>query len=547
MATIVKLNRAQPAADIGSAIGTYLGTKGKRDKKEQAREFMASFSSAKTREEAIGLIDKNPNMFEDASDIKAFVDAVDTRFKVGPAFPNDANDATSQATGQPAPMDMGIGIGSSAEQASIPFRPGAGANVAGAVQGATAPQEVQQPITQQEKIRARIDRKMQRIDELDKFALANPGTDASKTAQSQANSIRTNVEGLLKIAGKDVQQIQAEEKARKAGELEARVENINRIMDAADISIREQGQTPPGEVKEAFSGKEQGSDDARRMTRMFLQANRLLQAGESALANTLLSQARFLADNSPDIQRQKDLNKPVSHQTSAELQIPVGTTLGDIMDLIPPTLEDASQQRAVGGARGRAAVEAEETLGFISEARGILSPLMSEIERDPGIVGIRGSLRKTGKSAIGVISDLGLKSVVESAKNIALSNSDMTADQYQGMFTSPTLSSLQIIENSVGMISARIRTPDQRLPLDVINRSIAEVKLTGLTSSEQVKDRLEFIDSLFSVREEALKQRFGMQSSPVTDIEQDTNIEDPSIPNYRFNVNTDQLEKVGGK
>lgn len=80
----------------------------------------------------------------------------------------------------------------------------------------------------------------------------------------------------------------------------------------------------------------------------------------------------------------------------------------------------------------------------------------------------------------------------------------------QTFFSSPTLSVLGLIENSVGLILARLRTPQGRVPVDVIKRSIKDVKLTGLTGTKQVVNRLEFVFNMLGKRESGLQQRFDL-------------------------------------
>ena len=153
---------------------------------------------------------------------------------------------------------------------------------------------------------------------------------------------------------------------------------------------------------------------------------------------------------------------------------------------------------------------AEEQIGFISEADGIIGDLLGKVKADPGLVGVRGSLRATGQTALSVLGELGLNAFVESASDLALSSTDLSLDEISDLFSSPTLSVLNLIENSVGLILARTRQPTGRLLASVIKLSIEDVKVTGFTGSKQVVNRLEFIRSILGKRKSALQKRFGL-------------------------------------
>lgn len=323
------------------------------------------------------------------------------------------------------------------------------------------------------------------------------------------------------------EQLTIEARAKETGKLEARRENIDKILSGVQDSVGEGTVLREGQL-DIFSGEKAASDDAQRVTRLFNQASKLAQAGETSQANTLLSQARFLADNSPDIQRAEELNKPISRELASQLGVPVGTTLGEVQEAVIPSPEELAEQRAIGTATGRSEVENRQQLGFINEAEGTIDNLLAEIEQDPGVVGVRGSLRRTGKTALGILSDLGADDLFQTARDLAASASDLPRDEFQTLFDSPTLSTLKLIENSVGLILARMRTPTGRIPVDVIRRSIDDVKLSGLQSSQQVKDRLEFIKTILEGRRQSIQG--------VTD-------QQPDLPRFRVNENG-ELERV---
>ena len=140
----------------------------------------------------------------------------------------------------------------------------------------------------------------------------------------------------------------------------------------------------------------------------------------------------------------------------------------------------------------------------------MISDLLEEIKTDPTIVGIGGSLRATGQTALGVIGDLGARKFVDSVKDLAFENTDLGLDDITKLFDAPTLSVLSVLENSIGLILARLRTPTGRIPVDVIKRSIDDVKLTGLKGSKQVENRLNFVLKQLERRSGAIEQRFDL-------------------------------------
>jgi len=269
--------------------------------------------------------------------------------------------------------------------------------------------------------------------------------------------------------------------------------------------------------------------DAQRVTQLFRASQRLTLAGQSTLANSLLAQARFIAENSPEILKSKKMNEPISADLASELGVPVGTTMAEVVGVTMRSPEQIAAAKTEATTRAKQKVQGEEQLSFIGDARTVISDLMTEIQRDPGVVGIKGTLRSTGKTAVGVLSDLGLTGLVDRARDLAATQTDASVDEVKGWFDSPTLSVLSLIENSVGLMLARLRQPDGRVSVDVIKRSIADMKLSGLTSSQNVVDRLTFIQRLLDSREKSVRKQSGLSDSG-------------SVP--RFRVVDGKLEQV---
>lgn len=319
-----------------------------------------------------------------------------------------------------------------------------------------------------------------------------------------------------------------EEQTELAGEVErskllAKAEVIQQILQAAGaepLPGPEEVEGAAGEQVEQVEGpavlspfgeQQPASVDAQSVARLFTASRRLALVGETSMANNFLSQARFIAENSTDMQRQRELDKPISAELASELGVSVGTPLRAVLGAIPPSPGQLAKERGMGTAQGRQQVENQEQLGFIDEARIMVGDLLDEIETDPGIVGIRGSLRATGQTAVSVLGDLGFDALADTARELAFENTELGLNSITDMFESPTLSALDIMENSIGLILARLRTPQGRIPVDVIKRSIDDVQLKGLKGSKQIQNRLEFVLNQLERRSKAIRERSGEQ------------------------------------
>jgi hypothetical protein len=270
-----------------------------------------------------------------------------------------------------------------------------------------------------------------------------------------------------------------------------------------------------------------GMKDVARLT---LGARRLLLRGRFQAANTMMSQARTLMQTDPGILQAKELNKPLGREMLAETGMAPGSTMGDLMKSGLSRLrspEEVSEARARGTAAGKAAVEAEGQLRLLNEGTILIDDLLEDIKLDPTIVGAGGSLRLAGQTATEVLSDLGGSKLVELARDVAGTDTDLGLDEIEEFFGlgNETLSVLGVLENSIGLILARIRQPSGRLLGDVVKRSIADVKLSGLTSSKQVVRRLNFLRKQLGRRSGALKESAGIPEEKP---------DDAGIPRFRI-------------
>ena len=317
--------------------------------------------------------------------------------------------------------------------------------------------------------------------------------------------------------------ISGEAEAKKTGALNAQIKKMNEVMNSADTGggggVVGQHSAPPVDASDVFAGpSQQASPHAQTITRMMITAANLAKAGFTKESNNLIAQARFFANNSPQIARDKALDKLLSDKALSEMGLPWGSTWRDALGEIPRSPEEIVKAAATAKAEGTALIRAREDLGFISEAQSSIKGLLLQVEGDPargiigdpGLVGIIGSLRRTGKRAFGIIKDLGLTSLIEGAKELAFSNTDLTAKEQEGLFSSSTLSVLQLIEHSVGLTFARLRTRSGRVPVEVIKISIRDMQLAGGLPSEMVVDRLHFMSNLLSSRGRNIEERHGL-------------------------------------
>jgi len=149
-------------------------------------------------------------------------------------------------------------------------------------------------------------------------------TTAMEAARSKGNNRRANTieKQIEKLTGKSIKTIESEAKAKKSGEMTARREGIETIIE----SLNRGDSSPTATPENVFSGSDVASKDATNALELFTLARAFTMSGESSLSNNLINLANSLIDNSPEIALQRELNKPISAALAAELQVPVGTT-----------------------------------------------------------------------------------------------------------------------------------------------------------------------------------------------------------------------------
>ncbi len=344
------------------------------------------------------------------------------------------------------------------------------------------------------------------------------------------------------------------------------------------------------------------SNDMQTVIGLMAFSRRLLLIEDNAGGNAMLAQARMIIDNSREIQAAKELDKPItsvellrelglplgstmrqavnrillttgeqqlrkqageriSLELARENQVPASTTFGQLDAIqadrersrggtgegtgVPRTIEDITRTRAIAGKRGRDQVDAEEQLAFVGEAQVQIKTLLEELIEDPTLVGAIGSFRATGRSGITLLQDLGMDDFISSVSELAFNAETNETTGETGfeltldLFENPTLSSLDIIEHSIGVIIARLSTPAGRIPVELIRRSIKLVGLKGLRGSQVIIDRLNFVnDRMLQPRVNSITKRFPELLEPEETGAFEEQVIPSDTPRFRFEGGT---------
>jgi hypothetical protein len=184
---------------------------------------------------------------------------------------------------------------------------------------------------------------------------------------------------------------------------------------------------------------------------------------------------------------------------------------GGASDVVPATRRDQL-------------VERRDWLQFQQEQ---VRDMAGKLRADPTLAGVAGSARRAGQTATGVINDFsqlfdaaGITSasnMIEEARRSAsaeLESGGIDEATLTRLFDDPTLSEMRLFENALGFTLARLRVPEGRLLASVIDTSIKDAKITGLTSSRDVINRLDAIDKQFDNILQSLDRRIGDRQQP---------------------------------
>jgi hypothetical protein len=321
----------------------------------------------------------------------------------------------------------------------------------------------------------------------------------------------------LHKGGKTIERIEAEEAAKSQGKLLGTANGMKAVLEAAGYDqeliagVTEELHSSNAIAKPFQDGSEP-SGDSKRVAMLVATSRRLLAAGQVSMANGMIQQAKLLASTSLEMAREKENDKPISMELAREFGLPIGTPMGEALTKIggrlPLSPADLAATKSEATATAKAKVKGQETIAFVNEAESVVDSFLEKLSVDPKLGGLIGGLRATGQNLIQIFNDFGAGELVITAKELAFSESNAPIDDVLGWFDDKTLSVLDIMTNSIGLILARIRTPTGRIPVDVIKRSIKDTNLAGFQGSKVVRNRLEFIKELLGQRRENVKSRF---------------------------------------
>ena len=154
-------------------------------------------------------------------------------------------------------------------------------------------------------------------------------------------------------------------------------------------------------------------------------------------------------------------------------------------------------------------------LSYVTQIRGQIDVLKQKIDEDPTLSGGIGSVRRGGNKIGTLLKDIGIN--VEQILPEGLSK-DFIFDS-----DIPTISAL---ENTLAAGYAKVLYPGQKITNQQINQARQIVNLTGLTGSDEVKQRLDQIGREMDVFISSNKALLGEE-----------------IKKFRINPNTGKLEE----
>ena len=261
------------------------------------------------------------------------------------------------------------------------------------------------------------------------------------------------------------------------------------------------------------------SEDYKSMMRLFAQAQRLLVAeaatGEELGGRDKLAEAAWLAQNSRDIAAGNKLRLPLSTEAAVLMGLPIGSTMADGLGKMLPTIGEQAFERGLAQSQARAVTDAQKQLDFVNEGEEVIEDILEKIRANPEIAGIRGSLLRVAQSTMGTVEDLAdmvplidtLKDVAETIVEDADNGTELSTQGFFDLVHNPETSVIGIIENTIGLISARLAQPTGRLTVKIIDDAIEETQLTGPGGTPAVINRLEFILARLQRRGGRLRER----------------------------------------
>lgn len=339
-------------------------------------------------------------------------------------------------------------------------------------------------------------------------------------AKSKAEAIRKGqaLELTAKSGGAAAKGLEAKEK------LDVEIQAIQKVMQDAGLSpeASEAAANDPvvsEAIQNPLEGGEQASDDMREYTRRLALARAFGAVGMTEQGRFQLAIADSIAENSPSIRQNRELDKIASPALTQLAGTNVGDTVRQVRDKLRaagaklPTVREQARERTLG----KKSVEAEESIAFVGEAQIIIGGVLDEFEgkgeflgkANENIFGVLGSVFAGTQTFLAVMSDLRLTSLVDQARDLAF-DSELSSEEQDALFDSDTLSVLNLIEHSVGMIIARLRTKEGRLLAKVVNDAMQDARLTGLKGGKQIAAKLKRISRQLGRRKASLEKRFDL-------------------------------------
>ena len=340
--------------------------------------------------------------------------------------------------------------------------------------------------------------------------LLKSGGISKELSKEDRNSLRSKIQ-TAKNQRRSIQDDAERAGAMERAKLQARAGVVHEVLSSHGLpGLNGASNVEPNAIANPLGEGVETTSDYKDASRLFVSARALFAAGLNSEANGMMAQAKFIIENSTDIQEQKELDKPVSPELASELGVPLGATMRSVIGQIPDSPTEKARDSARASAKGKEEVKGEATILFIDDASDTIGNLLEEIENDPiALVGATGGLRATGKNMAGILGDLGGQAIVDAAQEMAFTESDLSSSMMGDLFDNENLSLLGVMENSLGLVLARLRTPEGRIPVDIIRRSIEDVNLTGLNSQEKIVTKLKWIKKQLQKRKEGIQKRFA--------------------------------------
>lgn len=266
-----------------------------------------------------------------------------------------------------------------------------------------------------------------------------------------------------------------------------------------------------------FGGTVTATPAMETVSRMVRMSQAYANIKEPAMANYWLSRSRQLIENDSELRKQKWMDQPLSFEMSKAMQMPVGSTMRDAVGKMPLSHEEQTRRNARASAIEKAHVQQMPVMRSIDEVTNIGNKVLEKMEEDPRLVGTLGGIRATGRAAQTVLEDLGMHNLIKQAKLIAMESSTMidgkgaTMSDIEGWFDDPALSVLDIMQISLGLNMARVSFGHGRLPVDLMNKWIGQMKLTG-TGSRKIGDRIRFVMDLARNKKESIEEDYKAQT-----------------------------------